>query len=497
MEEISKNPFFIDLKKKFSTLYEKASGNQWLVCVPSKSSFTKSQINQEFAEMHVLKPSISFKDVFDTNTNPPKSIQIDGTTIKTREGFSKKRNISIITKEIFFNENFQPFNAVLIETPLVEPVEKEVKEKPQKELRQKPVVEKQRQQTQTNQKKKPKEKIQIVPEPEFNIYNTQEVISLSGEIITVSSIFPPHKTLEEISKFLTKFHENFQVFPKIKEKLKEFKQSYFFVKKYEEDAANRIEKLCEDTFSIFINVNPKFSVLANQKYNKIELLSIMKMYVLGTLNIYKKMRELYSEEDDNCYQQIKKEYQKNLLILISNLQLKFFQNIFQRKTPFEMMLVLDATIQKLTKLAYPGKESKSKLLSTDDLLPLLIYTITLSQPTQLYSRMIYCSSFNLTNISTSKFGFIDASFQTSVLTIHEGNACSKYEIEQRERREVERKEQIRLKQEKKKEEEKKERLSQIKRTNQSPRVIDLNKKQGEVKVGGFLSNLLSRDDFLK
>eukprot|EP01156_Anaeramoeba_ignava_P014841 Anaeramoba_ignava/a610565_14.p1 GENE.a610565_14~~a610565_14.p1 ORF type:complete len:201 (-),score=67.83 a610565_14:28-630(-) len=48
-----------------------------------------------------------------------------------------------------------------------------------------------------------------------------------------------------------------------------------------------------------------------------------------------------------------------------------------------------------------------------------------------------------------------------------------------------------------KEEEKKERLSQIKRTNQSPRVIDLNKKQGEVKVGGFLSNLLSRDDFLK
>ena len=65
-EDIHKNNFFIVLKNSYTSIYENASKNRFIILVPSTRSLKLITLNINIIQSHILQNSPYFQDEFVT-----------------------------------------------------------------------------------------------------------------------------------------------------------------------------------------------------------------------------------------------------------------------------------------------------------------------------------------------------------------------------------------------------------------------------------------------
>eukprot|EP00058_Branchiostoma_floridae_P019498 XP_002604988.1 hypothetical protein BRAFLDRAFT_92632 [Branchiostoma floridae] len=109
-EDLGENVFFQNLRTKHPQLYEEAAFNRWMVCVPRHGTASRHQQNKEDFENHILRPVRDKDDVFLTANN--KEVQVKGNTIITVKGFKELRNVLILFEETFYNNSDQSYRVL-------------------------------------------------------------------------------------------------------------------------------------------------------------------------------------------------------------------------------------------------------------------------------------------------------------------------------------------------------------------------------------------------
>ncbi len=122
MEDLDFNPFFLALQKKFPKLYGQAQDACLMVLVPRASLLGNTTITQQMVEAHIYKPSSLFKDQYDSIGKPAHKIWVRDRIISTHEGFPIAMEAHVISEELFYNRQYQPFRVLCIDRVLTSPL---------------------------------------------------------------------------------------------------------------------------------------------------------------------------------------------------------------------------------------------------------------------------------------------------------------------------------------------------------------------------------------
>jgi hypothetical protein len=58
---VMEHPFLSRLQEEYVDLIQQAHDNNWIICLPKEEDIHGVQLNQEFINAHVLKPSATIK----------------------------------------------------------------------------------------------------------------------------------------------------------------------------------------------------------------------------------------------------------------------------------------------------------------------------------------------------------------------------------------------------------------------------------------------------
>lgn len=118
-DDLDTNPFYKLLQTTYRPKYEEAQENCWLICVPQAKSLKGVKINSRFVDAHILRPSPLFKGQYTCGgKNLQKSVEVDGTQIKTVSGFPDEFIVEIIGEELCYNRKFERFKILTISRPI-------------------------------------------------------------------------------------------------------------------------------------------------------------------------------------------------------------------------------------------------------------------------------------------------------------------------------------------------------------------------------------------
>jgi hypothetical protein len=101
IEDLDLNPFFFALRNVHTDIWNAASSNGWLLCIPQASSLRGGTARIDI-ESHVLQPSRSFPGEFLTLTG--NVVTVVGSEIHTKSGFLEPRTVKILYTEEFTEE---------------------------------------------------------------------------------------------------------------------------------------------------------------------------------------------------------------------------------------------------------------------------------------------------------------------------------------------------------------------------------------------------------
>ncbi|KAL5017334.1 hypothetical protein ScPMuIL_006923 [Solemya velum] len=119
-DELDTNPLFKALQTSYVELFEKVQDG-CLICIPQTISMTGVSVNQKFVETHVLRPSPYFKGQYVTlHSSKVKTVHYENSTrlLTTGDGFPQQCQIQILSEELGYNKNYQPYKILIIERPL-------------------------------------------------------------------------------------------------------------------------------------------------------------------------------------------------------------------------------------------------------------------------------------------------------------------------------------------------------------------------------------------
>ncbi|XP_064640281.1 ankyrin repeat domain-containing protein 27-like [Lineus longissimus] len=112
-EDVLENKFFLSLQNKCPELFETASNNRWIICVPRSSSGGKYVYTDIDFQNHVLIPPED-EDSNRYRTVNSREVEIQANTITTGAGFSEVRAVRILFEETFFNKNDESYRVLCI-----------------------------------------------------------------------------------------------------------------------------------------------------------------------------------------------------------------------------------------------------------------------------------------------------------------------------------------------------------------------------------------------
>lgn len=117
-EDLSENSFFKDLKTEYSDLIDRATREDWIVCVPRADSFQRSSLTQDDFLTHILVPNDELPEThYRTLSGKQVNVLNKVITVET-EDLAASLCTHIIFEEIFYTENLSKFKVWCIECPL-------------------------------------------------------------------------------------------------------------------------------------------------------------------------------------------------------------------------------------------------------------------------------------------------------------------------------------------------------------------------------------------
>ncbi|XP_074646412.1 ankyrin repeat domain-containing protein 27-like [Tubulanus polymorphus] len=115
-EDITENKFFITFQNKYPELCDEVTNNRWIICVPRGNSNSKYVYTEIDFKNHVLKPES--EDSHKYTTLSDKEVIIQGSTITTSNGFPDLRVVPILFDETYFNKNDESYRILCVNTML-------------------------------------------------------------------------------------------------------------------------------------------------------------------------------------------------------------------------------------------------------------------------------------------------------------------------------------------------------------------------------------------
>eukprot|EP01104_Vermistella_antarctica_P013860 TRINITY_DN4267_c0_g1_i1.p1 TRINITY_DN4267_c0_g1~~TRINITY_DN4267_c0_g1_i1.p1 ORF type:complete len:739 (-),score=144.42 TRINITY_DN4267_c0_g1_i1:86-2302(-) len=115
-EDIYENVVFQRLQHSFTAIYRDVSRNGWTVLVPQSLSLQDVVVDQSFLECHISKPSPYFQGQFSTLDD--RSLDITKSEITTGGGFPDKRVVKVLFEEQVYGKSNSSFRVICIERPL-------------------------------------------------------------------------------------------------------------------------------------------------------------------------------------------------------------------------------------------------------------------------------------------------------------------------------------------------------------------------------------------
>lgn len=227
-------------------------------------------------------------------------------------------------------------------------------------------------------------------------------------------------------RFLESFPVNEIVLSKVKIEVNEFNKSYFFVEGFEDHLRQKVQTLCNQAVEALICANPDFRFIHKMSGPSLTSLSqIIESYVLGILHekVFDACQKSNKQQDGKLYMrldQLSKTSQAQLDIE-EDMQgdykeaIKACQRMEFCITPLEKLACMQDVSNAITKKVSSLSAAKGKdlVVTTDNLIPLLVYVIIQAKPLHFHSNIYYTEQFSFSNLSTSSYGFTLITFKAA------------------------------------------------------------------------------------
>ncbi|XP_041456821.1 ankyrin repeat domain-containing protein 27-like [Lytechinus variegatus] len=376
-EDLEFNPFYKSLQSGYRSQFEDAQAKRFLVCIPQTASLVGVNINSNFLETHLLKPSPMLKDHYiSTDKNGSKTIIVDEAFILTTEGFSQPGRIRILSEELGYNKDYKPFKMLIIEKPL-----------------------------------------------EGAVKGRRGSAGLSDEFLT------PRTRFLENKHFLGMFPENRNNLKCLEESIHQFNQNYMIVQGYLKDVATKLRRMCEEHKQMFAEANRYIKLQSDGRLEEVLNVAV-ESYVMGSVHakVFKAISSEKTPEDvhisDKLHQLqgitgeqlgVAEEFCCPLPAAV--VELARLDGI---NTPHEKLTCLHSTLENITEevnihlrenLA-PGQSPQC--LTSDDLLPLLVLVISQAKCRHLASNLYYLENFHWASSKHDNLGYALVTFTAAM-----------------------------------------------------------------------------------
>ncbi|XP_060567236.1 ankyrin repeat domain-containing protein 27-like isoform X2 [Ruditapes philippinarum] len=379
-EDIYESPFFVALEKQHKSLFDKATANRWVICVPKFSAVKKDELGTKDFEDHILIPAVDNDSAFTTVSKH--KVEIQSGQINLASGL-KAGKVDILFEETFYNTKDESYRVVCVSGF-------------------------------------------------FNREITQDDSSDSGVDSDWSKI---PVTYDECIHILwghqgsSKTKENFDKMLKI------------FCGEYQrfEGTADSIPNLADLVASHVTKAmqivlkDPQIKKLVKQEDMFMASLKVaVETYMMNAVHkhlfttitacvkssdalINKMTRNLLDIRLHNL--DIRSEFEENLPYAK-----KEVSRLNQFSTPLGRVLCLKRVVTALTKPLFKSQENEGLMMSSDELLPLLIYLIIKSQMANWTANLMYMKYFQVAKMTESnEFSFYLATIEAALDYISSGN----------------------------------------------------------------------------
>ncbi|KAJ6253934.1 ankyrin repeat domain-containing protein [Anaeramoeba flamelloides] len=375
------NPFFVYLTREQKQLYGKLSKSQYTICIPSCNSLRGMKFNKEMILLHTLQKSPYYKGEYALLQNDEQSVIIENQFLNLSRGWRKSKVLKIISTQVFFNDDFNPYDILIIEKPFIWFL---------------------------NEKKGFRKQVLGKKEQEF-------VCSVQKRKQEITKFFPKNLIYSQVENFWRKIGKKkirSQAVKQFFSSLKKFKNSYYLVKRYESHLEKKLTVFYDEQVKLLIRQDLILRTFSPKSHYYEKLVNSLKILILGKLEYWGKIKDFYQYEDQFCAQQIQllKKITPDILEIPEKLVLDYsqvienLQLISNYNTAFEKILLIDKSIILLNEII-ENNFLNSVSITTDDLIPIFSYIIIKSKIPNLFSTSVYLNHFHLCNMITSKYSF--------------------------------------------------------------------------------------------
>lgn len=117
-EDLNDNVFFQTLRTDYGELFEKATVEGWIICVPRAGSMPKFALSYNEFFSHILIPSFELPETHFRSLND-KDVRINNRVISVETSdFAVPFSIHILFEETFYTEDMLKYKVLCIETPM-------------------------------------------------------------------------------------------------------------------------------------------------------------------------------------------------------------------------------------------------------------------------------------------------------------------------------------------------------------------------------------------
>ncbi|XP_078688617.1 ankyrin repeat domain-containing protein 27-like isoform X1 [Branchiostoma floridae x Branchiostoma belcheri] len=370
-EDLGENVFFQNLRTKHAQLYEEAAFNRWMVCVPRQGTASRHQQNKEDFENHILRPVRDKDDVFLTANN--KEVQVKGNTITTVKGFKELRNVLVLFEETFYNSSDQSYRVLCLDQFL-----------------------------------------------EGRTESVQEPLLVSLQ------------SLDDCTEYLWGRHGNHRTRRQVDQRVQHFIGSYHQLEgvslRHTMDAANTLFVRAMQTALKDNNMGK----IAKQSTIHMDNLKIaMETYVMhGVFNKVFNTISTFTASQDAALNKVTRNL-ADVQLRDLGVRKEFWQSVPRARrelhglnrfcSPLEKLLCVKRAITAITRPSPLHKRKESVTMSSDDLLPILVYLVIKADIPNWLANLRYLHNFRFSRPANDAFGFYLASLEAAIEHVKSGS----------------------------------------------------------------------------
>lgn len=367
-EDITENRFFTTLQSKHKQLYQRATQQRCMICVPRTGVFTRISLSQTDFENHILQPVDEQLNTFRTLNK--KDVTVTSIDITTGEGFKEQRKVHILFDETFYNDSEESFRVLCIDRLL---------------------------EGGTN----------IIEDPVLTCLETYE---------DCCDFLWGNKHSKVSQKKVDDLTDQFCTSAQKADTLRQIidATSTLFTK--------CIQIALKDVVLRTMQKNPGH--MDNLKI-------AMETYIMNGIytKVFKAVSQFYAVEDANLNKITRN--LSELQVKDVGVRSEFTTNVPRARremstinkfsTPLGKMQCLRRTVLAITQQGFRGKINDSaRAMSSDDLLPLLVFLVVKADIPNWLANLSYMQNFCLSNFACGEFGFYMASIEAAVEHVKSG-----------------------------------------------------------------------------